>query len=293
MLEFVKDSFSVGDLELIRQITCILSVVLAVTLFVVFYIKSIHEEKKKTNAKDVLKQILETTESQLQKQEGKYEEKESYLAKMGVNYAFGRKVSPEEYFIAKILLGVVFCLFFAWTSGFLVGGVGFVIAFYGVDIIVKLSNQSTNEKMLPDIKNMFDTLKIKTEGGMFLTSAIMECYKNARHPRLKQALFEMNGQLITKNDIELTIDEFNAKFNCKQIDILCIILKQSMESGRTVEILKDISDQLADMQKAINIKVKNKMENQTLMIQMVMYTIIIVLCIYGIMISMGSNASLF
>lgn len=273
----------------VKNIVIIVVTVLFLVLFVIAALmKGKNEEEKNHRPRDILRQILESTESQLQKQ-GRYEERKNFLSRMGVNYVAGRVVSPEEFMLVKVITAVFLAALFLWSFGILGGFIGGLTGYFGYDILIRALNNAANEKMLPDVKNIFDTLRIKTEGGMFLTSAITECYKNTRNPRLKQALFEMNGQLIAKNDIDETIDDFGMKFRNKQIDTLCIILKQSMESGKAVEILKDISDQLTDMQQAINLKVKNRMESQTLAIQILMYVVILVVCVYGIITSMGGN----
>lgn len=267
--------------EMVR-IVQIVSVCMVSVLFAGLFVITLLKEKS-IHPKDIIKHILDSVEEQIQGS-GRYEAKKLYLSQIGVNYMMGREVNPEEFFLVKAVTGI----FLAAVCGFRFGLIGIVfggvIGYCGYEILLNRINNAANEKMLPDIKGVFDTLKIKTEGGMFLTSAIAECYKNTRTPRLKQALFEMSGQLIAKNDINDTIDDFGSKFKNKQIDTLCIILKQSMESGRTVEILKDISDQLADMQQAINLRIKNKMESKALTIQLLMYVIILVMCAYGIVI---------
>lgn len=290
MADWARKFFSLENIGLLRQALVIMVPMLFACLFAVMWLKTgrKEEKEKRHRPRDMLKQLLESTETQLQKR-GRYEEKKIYLSRMGVNYAMGRTVSPEEFLLIKIVTGIFIAAVSAWSFGVAGGVAGWLTGYFGYDILIRLLNNAANEKMLPDIKCVFDTLKIKTEGGMFLTSAIMECYKNTRHPRLKQALFEMNGELIAKNDIGETIDNFGMKFHNKQIDILCIILKQSMESGKTVEILKDISDHLNDMQQSINLKAKNKMESQTLIIQLLMYVLIMVLCVYGIIVSIGSD----
>lgn len=290
MAEWAKDFFSLENVGLLRHAAVIMISIAFACLVGVIWLKTGRkkEKEKRHRPRDMLKQLLESTETQLQKR-GHYEEKRIYLSRMGVNYAIGRTVSPEEFLLIKVVTGIFLMTVSTWSFGVAGGIAGCLIGYFGYDVLIRLLNSAANEKMLPDIKCVFDTLKIKTEGGMFLTSAIMECYKNTRHPRLKQALFEMNGELIAKNDIGETIDNFGMKFHNKQIDILCIILKQSMESGKTVEILRDISDHLNDMQQSINLKAKNKMESQTLIIQLLMYVLIMVLCVYGIIVSIGND----
>lgn len=122
---------------------------------------------------------------------------------------------------------------------------------------------------------------------MFLTAALQECYKNARNRRLKEALREMHNEIITKSNVSDAVEKFNLKFKNKYIDTFCIIIKQSLESGKTVEILKDMSEQLAEMQQTINLKAKNRLDAQIQAIQLLIYVAILVLCIYGLMMSMS------
>jgi pilus assembly protein TadC len=137
------------------------------------------------------------------------------------------------------------------------------------------------------MKGVYDTLKIKTEGGMFFISALQECYKNARNKRLKDGLRELHNEIVTKSDINAAVDNFNVKFKNKYIDTFCVIIKQALESGKSVEILRDMSDQLADMQEAINVKYQNKLEAQINVIQIMIYIGIVGVCVYGLVMSMN------
>ena len=124
---------------------------------------------------------------------------------------------------------------------------------------------------------------------MFLTSAIVECYKNTRNRRLKKALYEMSGQIIAKNDLAETIDAFNLKFKNKYIDNLCIILKQALDSGKTVEIMQSIQDQLTDMQDAVNLQIKNKLSAKVTAIMLLIFAVTMTLAVAGSLMAVSND----
>ena len=56
--------------------------------------------------------------------------------------------------------------------------------------------------MMPDIKVIYDTLRIQTKAGVFINEALGQCYLKVRNERLKEALLILNGKLIRDKDIE-------------------------------------------------------------------------------------------
>ena len=179
-----------------------------------------------------------------------------------------------------ILCGVLF-----GTIGVLIG----TVAYFLPDLFFTLKNENDNKRILREIKSIYDTIQIKTQGGMFLTSAIVECYKNTRNRRLKKALYEMSGQIIAKNDLAETIDAFNLKFKNKYIDNLCIILKQALDSGKTVEIMQSIQDQLTDMQDAVNLQIKNKLSAKVTIIMLLIFAVTMTLAVTGSLMAVSND----
>ena len=166
-----------------------------------------------------------------------YERIEKYLNQMGVNDMFDSEVSPSSFILVKIFMALVLSLV-GIKEGIFILTIGLaLLGFFIPDIFINLSNNEDNDKILIDLKKVYDTLRIQTKAGVFLTSSIAECYLVAENRRLKKALLELNNKIIAKNDIETAIEEFNAKFKNSYIDTFCIVIKQSLESGKTVQIL--------------------------------------------------------
>lgn len=214
---------------------------------------------------------------------------EKYLEKMGVNDMFDNNVSPSTFILVKIfmalILGLVGIKEGIWILTVALGLLGFFLP----DIFINISNNEDNDKILVDLKKVYDTLRIQTKAGVFLTSSIAECYLVAENRRLKKALLELNNKIIAKNDIETAIEEFNAKFKNPYIDTFCIVIKQSLESGKTVQILEDLSAQIKDIQQAISIKEAERVKYKLESLQFLIYVGVIAIVVYGIFTELMSS----
>lgn len=166
-----------------------------------------------------------------------------------------------------------------------------ILGFFSFDFIIKVANDSDNDDMMTDIKAIFDTLKIQTKAGVFLSYSLCECYLIVKNARLKAAMLEMTNKIVIKNDIESAITDFNKNFENSYIDTLCITIKQSMESGKSVQILEDLSKQIADMQHAINIREKEKMESRIQFLELCVFVGLIGSVLYALILQMMGSMS--
>lgn len=199
-----------------------------------------------------------------------YDKISAFVVSRGVTYMSDGKVDAVKYIMIKlgcaILMAVLFMQFHI-----LLAIPGLVLGFFFPDFIVSESDKSDNNKMSMDIKNIYDSLRIQTKAGVYLTESLSECYLIVRNGRLKKALLQLTSAIVAQSDIVMAVEEFNRKFNNRYIDEFCIIMKQSLESGRTVKLLDDISAQLADMQAAINIKEKERLQRKIMYGQLLLY----------------------
>ena len=166
------------------------------------------------------------------------------------------------------------------------GAVGAVLGFFCFDIILNVANESDNDDMMVDIKAIFDTLRTQTKAGVFLTNSLTECYMIVANERLKSALLDMTNKIIIKNDIEDAIHDFNEEFDNPYIDTLCVTILQSMESGKSVQILEDLSKQIADMQSAINIKEQERLDAKIQILEMLVFVGLIGSVLFVLVMSM-------
>lgn len=266
----------------------IMMILICISYAIIVYLLGIKAKGVKINWKEQMDKLIRTSAEQLKENQKRYNEKQVYLSRMGINYTVGRMVLPEEYFLFKVTLALAMCIFCSVLFG-VVGIMIGITSYFLPDMFFTIKNKNDNKHILKEIKSIYDTIQIKTQGGMFLTSAIVECYKNTRNRRLKKALYEMSGQIIAKNDLSETIDAFNLKFKNKYIDNLCIILKQALDSGKTVEIMQSIQDQLADMQDAVNLQIKNRLSTKVTVIMLLIFAVTMVFAVAGSFIAINSD----
>lgn len=236
--------------------------------------------------------LVESSGKQMKRNERRYEDKKVFLSQMGVNYLLKRTVLPEEYLLFRLSVSICFCVAGIALCNVIIGTLLGLLGYYLPAFILEKSNEKNNKRMLKDVKIIYDTIQIKTQGGMFLTDAISECYRNVRNKRLKRALYEMSGKMIVNHDLEETIDELNMKFKDKYIDNLCIILKQALDSGKTVEILESVQDQMADMQDVLALQMKNRVNTKVFWTEVVIFFVGFVLALWMAIISVTSTINL-
>lgn len=281
----------------IHIITTILSLVIAVLGAVLLMLQA----KNKIKDEDLLKakKILQKREQELKeerykklffKNESSYEYKTLHLSRMGVNYHMGKIVTPSEYLVIQ-LVSAAFFLFIGTFSFGVFGVVMGVLGYFIPQLLFQYLNEKDNEKMLPDIKSIFDTMLVNLEAGVFLTEAVADSYRHVENRRLKKALLELNSELIATNDFEESVSKFELKFSNKYINNLCVILKQSRDSGMSVEMLSDMSSYMTDVSRALNIKKQKKLDGEGLKVEVMLYIGIIATCLYITLSTFGDSMS--
>ncbi|MBQ9488456.1 MAG: type II secretion system F family protein [Lachnospiraceae bacterium] len=179
-----------------------------------------------------------------------YERTKQWLIRNGASYHFGEKIGPMGFLLLRILLGITGLLVFfllAPSYGILAG----TVLFFLPSGLVLYMNGKDNIKMLPDLKHMYHSLEIQTRAGVFVTDAMAELYWSVRERRLKQALLELAGDLVMRSDLGDALERFQKKFDNRYVDSLCMIILQAMESGQSVDLLSDLSEQIKDMEASV------------------------------------------
>lgn len=242
----------------LKIVITILSVSLIVTGFSKKNIKKFHFNTKKTLEKKLKnKRFLS------------YEKIEKYLKQTGAVFMFN--MNPSDYILIKIGSSLLFLLVGISLENILIALILTILGFFIIDIFLYISNDDDNNKILVDLKNVYDTLRIQTKAGVYFTNSLTECYLVAKNSRLKTALLDLNNKIISENDIENSIEDFNSKFNNTYIDTFCIVIKQSLTSGRTVQVLNDLSEQIKDIQDSLAIKEEQKIERKLQVVQFLLY----------------------
>lgn len=218
---------------------------------------------------------------------------QKFLKTRGAVYMFGKMATPVTFLLVKLLafllLFMVGISFDSIPAGLILG----VIGFFMPDILLNVSNSMDNDTMLSDIKCIYDTLRIQTKAGVFLSASLCECYLAVKNRRLKSALLELTNDISTRREIDDALERFNEKFDFGQIDIFCIVIRQSMESGRSVKVLEDLSLQMNDLQRAINMKEKEALDRKVQVIELMLFIGLLAVTVYSLGVEVISSALIF
>lgn len=218
---------------------------------------------------------------------------QKFLNTKGATYLFGEMATPVTFMIVKVLMFLLLFMVGMSLGGVLPGALIGIAGFFVPDILLTISNSADNDAMLSDIKCIYDTLRIQTKAGVFLSASLCECYLAVKNRRLKSALLELTNDISTRRDIDDALERFNEKFDCGQIDIFCIVIRQSMESGRSVKVLEDLSLQMNDLQHAINMKEKEALDRKVQIIELLIFVGLLAVTIYSLGVEVMSSVLTF
>lgn len=209
------------------------------------------------------------------------------LRKKGAYYIFQEKISPALFIIAKFLIALLlFMATLSLSKILLISVIIGVLSFFLPDLLLNISNNNDNDAMLTDIKNMVDILKLQTNAGIHISQALITCYRTVENQRLKYELLEVINKILISNDILDAIDDFNERFDNEYIDMICIMIRQSHENGYSVQIMKDMSTQLSNLQKAINIKKQESLDRKIQALEVMIFIGLVSTCLYILVIEM-------
>lgn len=238
-------------------------------------------------------QSKDFAENILKKSKLKYFDPESirkYLEAAGATYMFGKAATPAVFVMLKFIAAMLLC-FLALklhTGGYLVFLLT-VVGFFLPELLLNVSDYFDNEAILPDMKKIYDTLRIQTKAGVFLDDALSECYLAAKNRRLKSALLELTTEISIKKNIEEALDHFNGKFRNEQIRTFCMVINQAQDSGKSSQLLKDLSDQMKDLQHAINLKHREALERKVQIIELLIFVGLLAVTVYCLGVEVTTN----
>lgn len=209
-----------------------------------------------------------------------YDRWEHYLCVNGAAYHYGQWINPVSYIAVCIVTGlIVFAIGCNWGIFFAVimGAVGLFLP----GILLEYLNKKDNEKLLAELDLIYSALAIQIRAGVYITDALAECYGSVSHPRLREALQNLSGEIVMKADLDNALERFQGQFNNSYIDSLCITILQAMESGQAVELLGDISEQIKDMEILLQQKKKEQLNRSVTFYQLGIFALILVLVLYA------------
>lgn len=173
------------------------------------------------------------------------------LNKLGVNYYSHGRVTPVVYLLYKIgalMAGFTVGMMLNPLAGLFFAGIGYFVP----DKAIEYRNREDNRKMLGSIMNIYDVILLQINSGEYITQVLIDAYRVSSHPRLKTALMELTGDIVSTNDMVLSMEMFDDKFDNENIHNLVVLVKQLSETGSVAGLLSDIKKRLAKLQESYN-----------------------------------------
>ena len=292
-LETVKEfiySLNPTYVELAATLFLVVTLVLA-TIFISGFLRSEQLKKMGNKAYMVTRQSFLNSMKASTIKSFNYDAVEQYINSSGLAYMTNYKMTPLMYIMLRIVLAL-FLMILGLQFNLFAGLALLPIGYFGLDFIINMSDKADNDKMLADIEDAYDTLRIQTKAGVYITSVLTDCYLVVKNKRLKSAFLKLTSDIAAKNDIDTALDDFRGKFRNEYIDTLVIIIKQSMQTGQAAKMFDDIREQIADIDAAMLINEKNSINSKIIFVQMIVYVAIIVVAVYITFISITSGLNM-
>lgn len=276
--------------ELVATLFLVVTLILA-TIFISRFLRSEQLKKMGNKAYMVTRQSFLNSMKASTIKSFNYDAVEQYINSSGLAYMTNYKMTPLMYIMLRVSLAL-FLMILELQFNLFVGLALLPIGYFGLDFIINMSDKADNDKMLADIEDVYDTLRIQTKAGVYITSVLTDCYLVVKNKRLKSAFLKLTSDIAAKNDIDTALDDFRGKFRNEYIDTLVIIIKQSMQTGQAAKMFDDIREQIADIDAAMLINEKNSINSKIIFVQMIVYVAIIVVAVYITFISITSGLNM-
>ena len=209
-----------------------------------------------------------------------YERLKGFLERNGAAFHFGRWIGPINYTAIRLVLagaGLLLGSFYEMWLGVILTVLFFILP----DMMVTWMNSRDNDRMLPELKLIYNAIAMQIKSGVHVTDALAECYSSVQEGRLREALFTLSGDIVMQADVEKALERFQGKFENRYVDALCITVLQALESGQAVELLSDISEQIKDMEVAIMGRKKSSLDRRITFYQLGILSAILVVVLYA------------
>ena len=219
-----------------------------------------------------------------------YEQTAAFLTAQGAAWHIGRHITPVKYLLYRCVLALLLLVIGMRYLNPLVAVLLMLPGFWLPKLYVLRANHNDNIAMLDQLQSLYSMLQHQIMAGVYVTDALAEAYQGIDRGRLHSALEELSGEILLKKSFTDAMEHFNAKFENSMIDSLCVILIQAQESGQTAELLKDMADQLKDLQMEGLLKKKEHMDRVETMCIMGIIVIVLGLVIYSCVQTMFQSA---
>ena len=121
------------------------------------------------------------------------------------------------------------------------------------------------------------------QGQVFsvITPSNHTVYFQLENERLKAGIYEFATDIAAKSDLRQALEDLSGKFDNGYMDFLCIAILQAFDTGKVVDLLKDTSEVIRDMEKSYLSSKKTSLDRKVTFYQLGLVAAILMVVIYG------------
>ena len=259
------------------QIISVVGIMLSALLIFSMTLVIIKQEKEEKNLKKLRDKSYSTMSSSMEYSRlsmFNYSSIEKFLNNSGAKQMF-KWLNPVTWLFIEIITALFGIMVGASLAGIIGAVIGCVIGFMFPRFVAAQSNSGDNKKLLTDLRTIYDVLRIQTKAGVYTSLILSDCYLSVRNKRLREALMELVSDIAVNSDMEEALEKFRSKFSNDYIDSLALVIKQSLVTGSSAQMLDDIAIQISNIEDALLVNQRNTVTTKLTFVQLLLYGSII------------------
>ena len=259
------------------QIISVVGIILSALLIFSMTLVIIKQEKEEKNLKKLRDKGYSTMSSSMEYSRLSmlnYSSIEKFLNNSGAKQMF-KWLNPVTWLFIEIITALFGIMVGASLAGIIGAVIGCVIGFMFPRFVAAQSNSGDNKKLLTDLRTIYDVLRIQTKAGVYTSLILSDCYLSVRNKRLREALMELVSDIAVNSDMEEALEKFRSKFSNDYIDSLALVIKQSLVTGSSAQMLDDIAIQINNIEDALLVNQRNTVTTKLTFVQLLLYGSII------------------
>ena len=259
------------------QIISVVEIILSALLIFSMTLVIIKQEKEEKNLKKLRDKGYSTMSSSMEYSRlsmFNYSSIEKFLNNSGAKQMF-KWLNPVTWLFIEIITALFGIMVGASLAGIIGAVMGCVIGFMFPRFVAAQSNSGDNKKLLTDLRTIYDVLRIQTKAGVYTSLILSDCYLSVRNKRLREALMELVSDIAVNSDMEEALEKFRSKFSNDYIDSLALVIKQSLVTGSSAQMLDDIAIQINNIEDALLVNQRNTVTTKLTFVQLLLYGSII------------------
>lgn len=213
--------------------------------------------------------------------EDMFKNKIQRYTKMGVLDKYPKLANPIYYFFVHFGLALAFGIAFSVIFNYYMMFVGFVVGYIFLDVIFEIENKSQNEEISKNIMRMYESMYVQLSGGQYIANSVIATRRVVTNERLLKAIneFEKDIKVDNKSTVQ-AIANFENKFDNTDVLTFCVMVRQNEESGKVMDLLKDLLEQIKDKQNLAFDKKKEQMDIKLTLVMLLIFGVTMAYVLY-------------